>query len=69
MLVFSATSLPGPLKRLLPAPVVEVIALLSDSCPLLLPGPLRLQVLPTFFHWALLGTGLWHTHAAASILT
>ncbi len=38
MLVFSATSLPGPLKRLLPAPVVEVIAILSDFCPLPLPG-------------------------------
>jgi len=38
VLVFSATSLPGPLKRLLPAPVVEVIAILSDFCPLPLPG-------------------------------
>lgn len=27
VLVFSATSLPGPLKRLLPAPVAEVMAI------------------------------------------
>ena len=37
VLVFSATSLPGPLKRLLPAPVVEVMAVLTDFCPLTLP--------------------------------
>ena len=49
VLVFSATSLPGPLKRLLPAPVVEVIALLIDFGPLPLPGSSRLEVLPNFF--------------------
>jgi hypothetical protein len=70
VLVFSATSLLGPLKRLLPAPVVEVIALLSDFRPLLLPGSLRLQVLPNFFmgiagdwlvaQFMLLLLQLWH---------